>query len=119
MDDRKTKIFEKEIGGFNVEDLIQEEKMVITMSHKGFIKRTPVADFKSQGKGGVGVNASQLRSDDFIKEMFVASTHSFVLFFTDRGTVFQLNSQLKNAPVQNYNINRLKSITKYTAERKQ
>ncbi len=92
MDERKTKIFEKEIGGFNIEDLIQEEKMVITMSHKGFIKRTPVADFKSQGKGGVGVNASQLRSDDFIKEMFVASTHSFVLFFTDKGTVFQLKA---------------------------
>lgn len=89
-DERRTKIVESEVNSFDVEDLLHEESMVVTMSHKGFIKRTPANDFKLQGKGGVGVSAGSLRDDDFIQHMFVASTHSYVLFFTDKGNVYQL-----------------------------
>ncbi len=90
LDNRRTNIIEAEMNIFEIEDLLHEESMVVTMSHKGFIKRTPSSDFKLQGKGGVGVSAGALRDDDFIKHMFVASTHSFMLFFTDKGNVFQL-----------------------------
>ena len=90
IDERRTKIVDAEFGSFEIEDLIQEESMVVTMSHNGYIKRTSAADFRLQGKGGVGVSAGNLRENDFIKHMFGASTHDFVLFFTDKGNVFQL-----------------------------
>lgn len=91
-DGRRTQIVNSEVNSFDAEDLIQEEDVVITMSHKGFIKRTPVTDFRTQGKGGVGVASGSLRDDDFVKQMFVASTHTYVLFFTDKGAVFQLKA---------------------------
>ena len=93
MDERRTEIVEAEGGaGIIEEDLIQEEDVVITMSHKGFIKRTPVSDFRTQGKGGVGVNGGKMRDDDFVKQMFVVNTHEYLLFFTDKGQVFLLKA---------------------------
>lgn len=93
MDERRTEIIDAEGGaGIIEEDLIQEEDVVITMSHKGFIKRTPVSDFRTQGKGGVGVNGGKMRDDDFVKQMFVVNTHEFLLFFTDKGQVFLLKA---------------------------
>jgi len=91
IDDRRSQIVESiENESFNKEDLIHEEAMVVTMSHRGYIKRTPLKDFRSQSKGGVGVSSGGLKEDDFIKEMFVASTHSYILFFTDKGSVFKM-----------------------------
>jgi len=89
-DNRRTEIVEKEVESLEIEDLIQNESMVITITHKGFIKRTSLKEFKSQGRGGTGVSASSLRDDDFIEHIFVANTHDFVLFFTNKGLVYQL-----------------------------
>ena len=90
MDKRRTSIVHKEIENLEVEDLIQEENMVIMLTHRGFIKRVSTSDFKSQSKGGVGVSSSSLREDDFIEHLFIASTHNFVMFFTNKGLVYQI-----------------------------
>lgn len=93
MDERRTEIIDAESGTEIIEeDLIQEEDVVITMSHKGFIKRTPVSDFRTQGKGGVGVTGGKMRDDDFVRQMFVVNTHEYLLFFTDKGQVFLLKA---------------------------
>ena len=88
-DSRKTEILAN-AEEVNLEDLILEEDVVVTITHKGFIKRTPITAFKHQSRGGVGVNASTLKDDDFIKEMFVASTHDNIVFLTDRGRAYSL-----------------------------
>lgn len=90
IDDRKTEIIANEIEGFEKEDLIQKESMVITITHKGFIKRTAAKDYKSQAKGGVGVSSGAIRDDDFLEHMFVASTHDYLLFFTNVGRVYRV-----------------------------
>ena len=89
IDKRKTEIIHREIEDFEIEDLIQKEDMVITITHKGFVKRTSVGQFKSQGKGGSGVSSS-IRDDDFVEHMFIASTHDYLLFFSNRGLVYRL-----------------------------
>lgn len=90
IDNRRTEIVESEVESLEIEDLIQNESMVITITHKGFIKRTSLKEFKSQGRGGTGVSASGLREDDFIEHIFIANTHDFILFFTNKGLVYQL-----------------------------
>lgn len=88
-DDRRTDIVADE-GEFSIEDMIAEEDMVITISHKGFIKRFPVSGFKRQGRGGRGLKGASTKDDDFIEYLFVASTHHHLLIFTDRGKVHWL-----------------------------
>ena len=83
-DDRRTDIVADE-GEFSIEDMIAEEDMVITISHKGFIKRFPVSGFKRQGRGGKGLKGASTKEDDFVEHLFVASTHHHLLIFTDRG----------------------------------
>jgi DNA gyrase subunit A len=90
IDKRKTEIVDLEVENFEIEDLIQNENMVVTITHRGFIKRLNLSEFKSQGKGGVGVSASSLRDDDFLEHLFVAGTHDFVLIFSNKGLVYQL-----------------------------
>ncbi len=90
MDQRRTEIVEREVESFEIEDLIQNESMVVTITHKNFIKRMSLKEFKSQGRGGSGVSATGLREDDFIEHIFIANTHDFVLFFTNKGVVYQL-----------------------------
>ena len=70
---------------FNIEDLIAEEDMVITVSHSGYIKRMPVAAHRAQHRGGRGVTGMQTKEDDFVESLFVASTHSYILILTDKG----------------------------------
>ncbi|HCR16810.1 MAG TPA: DNA gyrase subunit A [Candidatus Latescibacteria bacterium] len=70
---------------FNVEDLIAEEDMVITISHTGYIKRMPVTAYRQQRRGGRGVAGMQIKDEDFVEHLFIASTHSYILFLTDRG----------------------------------
>jgi DNA gyrase subunit A len=84
---RRTEIVEDE-AEIQVEDLIQEEDMVVTISHEGYIKRTAVSTYKAQKRGGKGNRGMEARDDDFVNQLFVASTHSFVFFFSNRGKVY-------------------------------
>ena len=74
----------------SVEDLIADEAMVVTVSHAGYVKRNPVDLYQAQRRGGRGKTAATTRDEDFVETIFVASTHSYVLIFTDRGKVYWL-----------------------------
>lgn len=88
-DERRTEIVpeEKEI---NIEDLIAEEEMVITISHMGYIKRNPLSLYRSQRRGGRGVTGMETKEEDFVEQLFTAMTHDHILFFTDKGKVHRL-----------------------------
>ncbi len=88
-DDRRTEIVADQ-GEFTVEDLIAEEDMVITISHTGYIKRIPVSTYKKQRRGGRGLNGADLKADDWVEHLFIASTHDYLLFFTDTGQLYWL-----------------------------
>jgi DNA gyrase subunit A len=88
-DERRTEITSDE-GEFTIEDLIAEEEMVVTISHSGYIKRTSVSTYKKQRRGGRGNNGATLKEEDFVEHLFVASTHDYVLVFTDDGRCFWL-----------------------------
>ena len=85
-DSRKTEIQEVE-DEIDIEDLIEEETCVFTISNHGYVKRMPVDTYRTQGRGGRGVNAQNLKEEDFVKSLYVASTHDHILFFTDKGRV--------------------------------
>lgn len=87
-DERRTRIVNKE-GELNFEDLIAEEDVVITLTHQGYIKRMPVTTYRSQHRGGRGVAAVNKRDDDFVKHMFITSTHNYILFFTNFGLMYK------------------------------
>jgi len=86
-DARRTDIVDDE-ADIQIEDLIQEEDMVVTISHQGYIKRTPLTTYKAQKRGGKGNRGMEARDDDFVNQLFVGSTHSYVFFFSDRGKVW-------------------------------
>ena len=88
-DERKTKIVAAE-GEFEVEDLIKEEQVVITLSRFGYIKRAPIDTFKSQRRGGKGITGVTTREEDIVKEIFTASSHDTLLFFTSKGKLYRL-----------------------------
>jgi len=88
-DDRRTEIVADQ-GDFSVEDLIAEEDMVITISHSGYIKRIPVSTYKRQRRGGRGMAGMGTKEDDWVEHLFIASTHDYLMFFTDRGQVYWL-----------------------------
>ena len=88
-DERRTEIIYS-YEDFSLEDIIAEEDVVVTISHKGFIKRFPVSGYRKQGRGGRGVTGAGTKDDDFIEHMFIASTHQYILFFTDKGKVYWL-----------------------------
>ncbi|MBE5806129.1 MAG: DNA gyrase subunit A [Clostridiales bacterium] len=88
-DERKTKIIPAE-GEFNVEDLIKEEQTVVALTHFGYIKRMPVDTYKSQKRGGKGITGIATREEDFVKQIFTASTHDTILFFTNKGKLYKL-----------------------------
>jgi DNA gyrase subunit A len=88
-DPRRTEIVEAS-GDVEIEDLIADEDMVITMSHAGYIKRTPVTTYRTQGRGGRGVLGMDSKDDDFVESLFVASAHSYILFFTSEGRCYWL-----------------------------
>ena len=85
-DERRTEIQDIE-DDIDIEDLIEEEQCVFTISNQGYIKRMPVDTYRTQGRGGRGVNAQNLKDEDFVKSLNVASTHDFILFFTSTGRV--------------------------------
>ena len=85
-DERKTEIQDIE-DEIDIEDLIEEEQCVFTISNQGYVKRMPVDTYRTQARGGRGVNAQNLKEEDFVKSLYAASTHDHMLFFTDRGRV--------------------------------
>jgi DNA gyrase subunit A len=84
-DDRRTEILAQSVGTFEAEDLIAEEDMVITISHAGYIKRLALDSYRAQRRGGRGVTGIKVRDEDFVEHLFISSTHTYILFFTDRG----------------------------------
>ena len=89
-DKRLTTIIPAPAGSFNMEDLIADEMVVVTITHDGYVKRLPVDTYKVQARGGKGLSASNLKEEDFIQYLFVASTHSYILLFTDHGMCYWL-----------------------------
>ena len=107
-DERRTEILPS-AEEFNAEDFYADDEVIITMSHMGYIKRIPLAEFKAQGRGGIGVKASSTRDNDFIEKIYSATMHNTMLFFTDRGRCYWLkvydipdgNKQGKGRAIQN------------------
>jgi DNA gyrase subunit A len=88
-DKRRTEITAA-VGEFRMEELIEDLPMIVTVSHEGYIKRVPVDTYRSQGRGGRGVRGSDTKEGDFLEDLFVASTHNYLLFFTNRGRIYWL-----------------------------
>jgi DNA gyrase subunit A len=86
-DERRSRI-EFSGGELSIEDMIPDEKVVITISHAGYVKRTPLAEYKTQNRGGVGQKGSTTRSEDFLEYLFVGTNHQYMLFFTQKGRCF-------------------------------
>jgi len=86
--DERRSVIEFAGGNFSIEDMIPDEKVVITISHAGYIKRTPLSEYKTQHRGGVGQKASTTRNEDFLEHLFVGTNHQYMLFFTQKGKCF-------------------------------
>ncbi len=89
-DSRRSTISDEELGDFDKEALIREEYMVVTVTHDGYIKRLPPSTYRAQGRGGRGITATNTKEGDFLEHMFVASTHDYILYFTNMGKVYWL-----------------------------
>lgn len=89
-DSRRSEIIDLEFTELNMEDLIEEEDMVVTITHSGYIKRLPIGTYKQQKRGGRGVIATSTKDEDFVKNLFIANTHAYLLFFTNKGRVHWL-----------------------------
>ena len=88
-DDRRTEIMHAE-GEIDIEDLIADQQMVISITHSGYIKSLPLSTYRQQRRGGLGVTGMDMKEDDYIEHLFVSSTHDYLLFFTNRGKVYRL-----------------------------
>lgn len=88
-DERRTQIID-DSGDFSVEDVIAEEDMIVTISHAGYIKRLPINTYRSQNRGGKGVTGMNFKEEDFVEHLFIGSTHSYILFFTNMGRCYWL-----------------------------
>ena len=90
-DDRRT-IIKYDAANFRVEDTIPDEQVVITISHKGYIKRTPLTEYRTQTRGGVGSKGSSVRSEDFVEHIFTCTNHNYLLFFTEKGRCYWMRA---------------------------
>ncbi|QEG33591.1 DNA gyrase subunit A [Bythopirellula goksoeyrii] len=125
-DPRRTEISNEEIGDVDLEDLIEEEQMVVSISHNGYIKRTPSSVYRAQRRGGKGIKGAKVDEDDPVEHLFVTSTHDYLLFFTSKGKVYwqkvynlpQLSRDAKGRAVVNLlNLAEDESITDCRAVR--
>jgi len=89
-DERRSQIIELEATELNMEDLVEKGDMVVTITHSGYIKRLPLDTYKQQKRGGKGVIATKMREEDYVRDLFIANTHSYLLFFTNKGRVYWL-----------------------------
>jgi len=87
-DKRRTEIVAGEVENINIEDLIKKEEMMILISNMGYVKRVPVSAYKNQGRGGKGMQSAKLVEDDFVQQIFVASTHEYIMFITSAGKAY-------------------------------
>jgi DNA gyrase subunit A len=87
-DERRTEIVAGEVETINIEDLIKKEEMMILISNLGYVKRVPVSSYRNQGRGGKGMVSAKLTEDDFVEQIFVASTHEFIMFITSEGKAY-------------------------------
>jgi len=87
-DNRRTEIVAGEVENINIEDLIKKEEMMILISNLGYVKRVPVSAYKNQGRGGKGMQSAKLAEDDYVQQIFVASTHEYVMFITSAGKAY-------------------------------
>ena len=107
--DERRSVIEHSADEFTAEDMIPDEDMVITISHQGYIKRTPLTEYRTQGRGGVGSRAATSKDDDFTEHLFIASAHNYLLIFTEFGKVFwkkvwelpEGSKASKGRPIQN------------------
>ncbi len=107
--DERRSLIEHSADEFTAEDMIPDEDMVITISHQGYIKRTPLVEYRTQGRGGVGSRAATSKDDDFTEHLFIASAHNYLLIFTEFGKVFWIkvwelpegSKTAKGRPIQN------------------
>ncbi|MFP4491117.1 MAG: DNA topoisomerase (ATP-hydrolyzing) subunit A [Spirochaetaceae bacterium] len=89
-DERKTEIIPDEVERIDIEDLIKKENMAVLISNRGYIKRIPVSSYRNQGRGGKGSSSANLRDEDFIEHLFIASTHDYILFISSEGKAYWL-----------------------------
>jgi DNA gyrase subunit A len=87
-DERRTEIVAGEVESINIEDLIKKEEMMILISNLGYVKRVPVSSYRNQGRGGKGMVSAKLAEDDFVEQIFVASTHEYIMFITSEGKAY-------------------------------
>jgi DNA gyrase subunit A len=118
-DDRRTEIVAAE-GDISIEDLIANEPMAVTVTHGGYLKRVPLTEYRAQGRGGKGTRAAELREDDFVVSLFVANTHSDLLFLTDAGRAY--TKKVYEIPVgsrqaRGRHVNNLLALDPQSAER--
>ena len=90
-DDRRTD-FEADMEDFDIEDLIEEEDVVITITHVGYVKRIPASTYRAQRRGGRGIAAHATRENDFVKHLFMTTTHNYIMFFTNKGNMYRLKA---------------------------
>ncbi len=90
-DDRRT-IIKYDAANFRIEDTIPDDQVVITISHKGYIKRTPLTEYRTQSRGGVGSKGSSVRSEDFVEHIFTCTNHNYLLFFTEKGRCYWMRA---------------------------
>ena len=100
-DERRTKVIPQEMGKMSDEDLVPDEQVVVTLTSANYIKRSPIAEYKKQGRGGKGRRGMVTRDEDVIEHVINASTHDFLLFFTNKGRVFRLKTY--EVPASNLN----------------
>ena len=89
-DERRSRVIEGEYTDVDMEELIKEETMVVTMTNSGYVKRIPLDTYKTQKRGGKGVKAAGMKEEDFVERLYITSTHAYLLFFTDKGQVYWL-----------------------------
>lgn len=90
--DKRRTIFENDTEDFDIEDLIEEEDVVVTITHVGYVKRLAASNYKAQKRGGRGIAAHATRENDFIKHLFMTTTHHYIMFFTNKGKVYRLKT---------------------------